>query len=244
MPGYQADLLFEQPVEHSRCLTVVRAFDGSLRMIFLETQRRTVDCRHALQSTHTIGKSTMNKDRIVESYRGYEIVAAKQTGTCKGVVWKGREQIHACTGVSLEEIVRDMKDLVDQQHDERFKARTKPPEQEEYIEAFRKILSRLSDSHLAMLKAHFYAPNQTMTATQLANAAGYAGYSSANLQYGTVGKMLNDMLPVELHTRSDGTPVFTSALATAGDRSGEDAHWTWKLRPEVAFAIEQLGLAT
>ena len=95
-----------------------------------------------------------------------------------------------------------------------------------------------------MLKAHYHAPDQTLTASQLANAAGYDDYSSANLHYGRVGKLLNDVLPIELHRRSDGTPVYTSALATPGDRTTDEQHWTWKLRPQVAFAIEQLGLAS
>lgn len=94
-----------------------------------------------------------------------------------------------------------------------------------------------------MLKAHYHAPDQTLTPTRLAESAGYNDYSSANLHYGKVGKLLNDVLPIVLLEQSDGTPVYASALATPGDRTTDEQYWTWKLRPEVAFAIEQLGLA-
>ena len=104
-------------------------------------------------------------------------------------------------------------------------------------------MKKLSDSHVAMLKAHHRASDQTLTATELAAAAGYSSYSATNLQYGNVGKYLYEALPTELSTRADGSLVYTSALATAGERTGAEEHWRWKLRPQVAFAIETLGLS-
>src|SRR5450631_1533843 len=50
------------------------------------------------------------------------------------------------------------------------------PTAKAYLAALRKILPTLSDGHLAMLKAHYHAPNRVLTATQLAEAAGYSGY--------------------------------------------------------------------
>ena len=94
-----------------------------------------------------------------------------------------------------------------------------------------------------MLKAPYRAPNQTITATELATAAGYKSYSAANLQYGNVGKALYEELPVEIPAREDGSLIYTSALATAGEKTEAEVHWAWKLRPEVAYAIEHLGLA-
>ena len=190
-----------------------------------------------------MSEKTIKADHVVDSYRGYKIVAGRQKSECKGVVWDGSEKIHTCSAGSLDDAMRQMKDFLDNKHDARLKSRTKPPSGEEYVDAFRKILHNLADNYVAMLKAHYHAPDKTLTATQLAEAAGYNDYSSANLHYGKVGKLLNDVMPIELYRRSDGTTVYTSALATPGDRTTDEQFWTWKLRPQVAFAIEQLGLA-
>jgi hypothetical protein len=104
-------------------------------------------------------------------------------------------------------------------------------------------MDELSDGHIAMLKAHHAAPGREITASRLARAAGYASYAAANLQYGLLGKTLYEELPVKLPTYDDGTPCYTYALATAGNTDEAESHWIWKLRPEVADAMEQLGLS-
>jgi hypothetical protein len=190
-----------------------------------------------------MSEKTIKADHVVDSYRGYKIVAGKQKGECKGVVWDGGEQVHTCSAGSLDDAMREMKNFLDQDHDQRLNSRTTPPSGKEYVDAFRKILNDLADNYVAMLKAHYHAPDQTLTATELAEAAGYSTHSSANLHYGKVGKLLSDVMPIVLEKQSDGTPVYTSALATPGERTIDEQYWTWKLRPEVAFAIKQLGLA-
>lgn len=185
----------------------------------------------------------MGADREVKDYRGYELVAAKRDGRFQGVVWKNKKRAGSCVGTSIDDVMAQLRALVDETLGAMAKARTAPPSGEEYVEALKSILKKLSDSHVAMLKAHYRAPDQTLTATELARAAGYSAYSAANLQYGNVGKLLHEALPFELSKRADGSLVYTSALATAGDSNGAEEHWRWKLRPGVAFAIEKLGLS-
>ena len=48
-----------------------------------------------------------------------------------------------------------------------------------------------------MLEAHLDAPEQILTATQLAQAAGYDDYVVANAQYGTLGRALAEKLEWE-----------------------------------------------
>lgn len=47
---------------------------------------------------------------------------------------------------------------------------------------------------LAMLKAHFEAPNRSITYTQLANAAGFDGHVAANSQYGKLARMIGEVV--------------------------------------------------
>jgi hypothetical protein len=181
-------------------------------------------------------------NRSVESYRAHDLVAAKSASGYQGVAWKDTMKLHKNIGDSLKDVLQKLRQYVDAAIDKTAKGRTAPPSGDEYLVAFKKMLGSLRDGHYAMLKAHYLAPDQTITATKLAAAAGYRNYSAANLHYGNVGKALYEELPVELRTRDDGSLIYTSALATAGETTDSDEHWAWKLRPEVAYAIERLGL--
>lgn len=101
---------------------------------------------------------------------------------------------------------------------------------------------QISDGQWSMLKAHSAAPDQILTATELAQAAGYKDYQAANLQYGLLGYALAEEMAWTPDAREDGTPVWTYALATDAD---EDRHqssqgeggFRWRLRPQVIEAL-------
>jgi hypothetical protein len=103
----------------------------------------------------------------------------------------------------------------------------------------------MTDGQSAMLRAHLLAPENIMTATELATAGGYDSYVSANSQYGALGRKLAEEL--EWHPPEfKGVPTWTFALATGADgenRADIEAmgyeQWRWKLRPEVAEAFNQ-----
>ena len=174
-------------------------------------------------------------------------------------------------------------------------SRPAAPSVSDYVEAFRRILPSLSESHFAMLRAHYIAPNRSLTTSELTEAAveserataaaeveaesglaeavdEFGGESvlsetigedadelaedavedtsldAANLQYGLIGQALYEQLPAFLEQQkrkqTGGTFDYMDALAEAEDRSGPREAWVWKMRPEVASALEQLGLAT
>ena len=173
-------------------------------------------------------------------------------------------------------------------------SRPAAPSVSDYVEAFRRILPSLGESHLAMLRAHYMAPNRSLTTSELTEAAveserataaaevddesglaeavdEFGGESvlsetigedadelaedavedtsldAANLQYGLIGQALYEQVPAFLEQqkrKQGGTFDYMDALAEAEDRSGPREAWVWKMRPEVASALEQLGLAT
>jgi hypothetical protein len=178
-------------------------------------------------------------------------------------------------------------------HENIAASRAAVPSVADYVEAFRSILSSLGESHLAMLRAHYMAPNRSLTTTELTEAAiesehavaatevedesrlaeavdEFGGESvlpetigedaddlaedatedtslaAANLQYGSIGQALYEQLPVFLEqqkrAQKDATFDYIGALAEAQDRSGPRETWVWKMRPEVASALEELGL--
>ena len=69
---------------------------------------------------------------------------------------------------------------------------------------------------------------------------------AANLQYGSIGQALYEQLPAFLQKQKQkrGTLDYIGALAEAEDRTGPRDTWVWKMRPEVASALEELGLTT
>lgn len=112
------------------------------------------------------------------------------------------------------------------------------PTAAEARDAFRAINERLSDGQRKMLAAHLKAPDHLITATQLANAAGYKSYHGANLQYGFIGAMLVFEIPEILPTRPDGSRIATCAIASADDsRQPKEDEWLWKMRPHIVEGL-------
>jgi hypothetical protein len=109
----------------------------------------------------------------------------------------------------------------------------------EYAEAFAR-LGKLPASYDAMLLAHRNAPKHTLTATQLAEAAGYSGWNGANLHYGKLGQMLAEELGYTPPTRPNGSVIYTAAIATWDkDRNPDpdNPHFEWIMRPQVVEAL-------
>jgi hypothetical protein len=179
--------------------------------------------------------------RINEDYRRHQLVAADTVRGFAGKAWKDGVCVFEAHGDSLSGVHASLKSGVDQLLTKRAGENTAPTVQA-YVDALRSILPSLSDKHLKMLRAHSSAPDRSLTATQLAKAAGYANYNAVNLQYGLVGKLLWEELPTVLPTTPDCTPIFTFAIAEAGNRDAPEDQWVWQLRAEVAAAVKELGL--
>jgi hypothetical protein len=80
------------------------------------------------------------------------------------------------------------------------------PSPEQYASAFRR-LDNVSDTQIQMLRLHYNASERTISATQMAHAAGYSHYSIANSQYGRLGRLVGDKLEYNPMKERLGTPV-------------------------------------
>jgi hypothetical protein len=181
----------------------------------------------------------MTEERIEETYRNHTLLAAFNNGSYKGKVWgpDNKELGAMVTGSGLAEIMIALKARVDLFIEQET---AKAPGVTQYVLAFQKILASLPHSYLQMLKAHYHAPNRTVNLAQLAEASSFANYNAAVLHYGKLGGRLHEHLPIKLPRHKDGKLMYTHMLAE-GD-VGEEEHRQWKMRPEVAAAMEQLGL--
>ena len=121
-----------------------------------------------------------------------------------------------------------------------------PAETDEYKKALEILRPLLPKSYLEMLKAHYLQPQQTITASELAQAGGYQTFTAANLHYGKLGKrILNALRDYKPSLReSNQRPQWTMVIAEGTINKKSSEKWTWKLRPQVSEALDQLGWFT
>lgn len=173
----------------------------------------------------------------------YTLVARLHKGAYRGALWHGGHIVQQVEGYSLQDVYRKLEALLYERQAAKAAARKGVgPSVEEAVKALNRVLAKASHGQRSMLRAHFHAPEQRITATQLADAAGYGSYSAANLQYGLLGAMLFAETPEDLPRRSNGTPIMTCAIASGEDqRDGGEEHWVWKMRPHIEQGLRQLG---
>ena len=170
----------------------------------------------------------------------YTLVARHFKGEYRGALWTGGNMVCQVQGSSIDEVWKKLSnELAERQYARvRERAGAEPSAKEAEL-AFRRIQQRLSAGHKAMLRAHLRAPSNNITATQLAAAAGYGGYSAANLQYGLLGAMLFAEMPEELPRRADGSRIMTCVIASKADqRETPEEQWIWKMRPHIVAGLE------
>lgn len=104
--------------------------------------------------------------------------------------------------------------------------------------------SKLIRNGFAMLKANYRSPGRLISATRLSQAAdeSYTGHGPANIQYGYFARQLADIVGYTPETVANGDPRWTYTLCTAHEHKDRNGHFQWILRPEVAEAMESLGM--
>lgn len=174
----------------------------------------------------------------------YKLVARFHRGSNRGAIWADGKVVDEVEGDSLDDAWKKLCDRLYARLIEAAGLRNgTPPSAHEARLAFQRIEPRLSTGHKAMLRAHLRADGRRITATQLADAAGYSRYSAVNLQYGLLGAMLFAEMPEELPKRADGSPIMTCAIASSEDlRSSEEEQWIWQMRPHIAEGLEASGI--
>lgn len=119
------------------------------------------------------------------------------------------------------------------------------------VEQYKHALAELANNHsklmqngFAMLKANYRSPGRLISATRLSQAAdeAYTGHGPANIQYGHFARQLAGILGYTPETAANGDTRWTYTLCTAHEHKDRDGHFQWILRPEVAEALERMGM--
>lgn len=114
-----------------------------------------------------------------------------------------------------------------------------PPPQSRYVEAIEAIRGDLSDRSVSVLRFQFQHPGRAVTSQDIRDHFGYTSIAASNLLYGTLGKQLATVLPMQTEPEGSTRTRFWKSLST-GDGSGD--HFIWIMRPELANALVETGL--
>ncbi len=110
---------------------------------------------------------------------------------------------------------------------------------EDYIRAFAALLREgIAEKYVALLQAHFKAPQHTATWAQIAKAVGYANGNAVNLHYGTLASRVAHHLGVV--EPPQGFWLFV--LVRWADERDASGHTAFVLRRPVIEALTQLGI--
>ncbi len=109
------------------------------------------------------------------------------------------------------------------------------------FEATKIAFPAFTDTQLAVLKALLFAPNLSSTAGKLRILLGLAAVFQVNGAIGQAGRKVYEALGRHPDGLEQGTFQWWHVIATAESRSNTDG-FVWKLREEVAEALEYFGL--
>lgn len=182
-------------------------------------------------------------ERVRETYRGADLIARRYGQVVRGKAWRAGRELGSLEGGSEEQVLSSLRAMVDAAFTVEVNRGDAPyPDANSYREAFTALAGRLPVTYRAMLRAHYNAPDRILTAGELAAAADYPKWTSANLHYGLLGKMVGEFLLFQPRSRKTGEPIWTLMLADGVDEAVPEEEWRWQMRPQVAEALHRAGL--
>lgn len=114
------------------------------------------------------------------------------------------------------------------------------PSEEQLFRALSALEDDLTDTDIAILRAQRRAPGRAVTARSVAAAIGSESYRTGNLRYGSLAKKIGQAIPGYVpHLRSTGAPQWWAVLSTMTEKDTR-GEWEWKMRPELAAALDRL----
>ncbi len=182
-------------------------------------------------------------ERSREDYRGTSLIARTYRKTVRGKAWLNGREIASIEGVSEPDVLASLRALVDAAIVVEDDASEVPyPDPETYTRALQASVERLSETQRAMLRTHYRAARRTVTATELAAAAGYRTWTTAHQQYARIGRTLGQAMLFEPRSRSGGVPAWVLVLADSADADKPDSRRRWRMRDQLADALKAAGI--
>ena len=106
---------------------------------------------------------------------------------------------------------------------------------EDYRNAFVALGGQMTRTRRTLLSTHYRFYRHQATMSQIAEAMGWASYSSANAHYGRLAQLVAEAMGFKI----DG--AYSNALCTFVSPQEPGDHWLTIMRPQVAEALRRLG---
>jgi len=184
----------------------------------------------------------LDKRVLKEDYCNYDLIARCWNDEYRGVIWKNKERIADYDGMDLDEIMAELRDVVDEMQAEKRKARGRSkPGAEELAEAIRSIEPKLTRPQKMMLILHNKSPTKKVSIKGLSRVGEYTDEEAAFRDYAVVAQRLSDELAYAPRPRKKNAHPTASILFEEEIIEGKvDAETTVTLRPEIVEALTLL----
>lgn len=114
---------------------------------------------------------------------------------------------------------------------------------EQYKAALTGAQSKMKKQDFDMLAALYAAPDRSMTAPQLAAAICQPKYQPVNIRYGKLGHLFSDTIQLKPKLRTNGKYCWWRVLSS-GKQSKTEKGFLWTMHPQLAQALEELGIVS
>ena len=182
-------------------------------------------------------------ERSREAYKGTSLIARTYRKTVRGKAWCDGREIASIEGLTEPDVLTALRELVDAAFTvETIPGSVRYPSTKAYEMALQSNLEHLTDKYRLMLCAHYKAPDRTLTMRDLADAAEYPTWTSADRHYNTVGRMLGESMLFQPRARASGFPIWMLMIAEGANKDDPGVECRWRMRGQVASALESVGV--
>ena len=183
-----------------------------------------------------------DKRVLKEDYCNFDLIARCWNDEYRGRAWKNKERIADFEGTDLDEIMSELRVIVDRIQGEKRKQRgKKKPTPQEIADAIVAIEPKLSRAQKMMLAIHGKALNQRVNVKAISRVGDYASPEGAFADYACVARRVCDELAYAPGSRRKdvypGVGLFFNEEITVGSVTTDTV---LSLRPEIAKALEIL----
>jgi len=183
-----------------------------------------------------------DKRVLKEDYCNYDLIARCWNDEYRGRVWKNKERIADCEGTDLDEIMEELRAIVDEIQQEKRRLRgKKKPGPREISDAIIAVEPKLSRAQKMMLAIHSKSPNQRLTVKAIGRVGDYATPEGAFAEYAEVARRICDELAYNPGSRKKdhypGVALFFNEEIVVGSVTADTV---LTLRSEIGKALDIL----
>ncbi len=179
---------------------------------------------------------------LKEDYCNHDLIARCWNDEYRGRAWKNKDRIADIEGTDLDEIMAELRAIVDGiQHAKRKERGKRKLGATEMTDALAGIEPKLTRLQKAMLLVHARAPAQRVMMRAIMRLGDHASADLAFAEYAQIARRLSDELAyLPASKRKDACPASALLFTEEVVMDSVSAETVLTLRQEVARAIEAL----